>query len=276
MLSKLKSNPSNFAFIIIIYSIIILEISKNIKIQQINSFNLLLIYGIMGLLLPLLFFKEKQKYEKLTKLSKRFAVLCCFSLSLFNQVIIYYVNKDDYFNLIERSPLNQSNLSTLTNIIIYFIFATLVYLFCNNIIYARIIKENNEIISIIMCGICFAILNNSSTFIVNFIFGVTVFSLVFALSNSKIALMYIYINAILNMIFVFIYRLYSSFDIIHYFVFFMVILSFVVFSKSLNYLESLLFYKKIKLFSLESVNKANLKVIWFIIILIGYIFVINS
>ena len=276
MLSKLKSNPSNFAFIIIIYSIIILEISKNIKIQQINTFNLFLIYGIMGLILPVLFFREKQECEKLTKLAKRFAFLFCLGMSLLNQAITYYVYSDGYFNLIENSAISHSNYSAFSNITIYLIFTTIVFLFCNNVIYARIIKENNEIVSVVLCAACFAIINNSNSFGINFIFGVTVFSVAYALSNAKIALAYIYINSILHIIFVFIYKLYSSFDIMHYFVFLMIVLAFLILNKALNYLESLLFYKKIKLFSFESINKANLKVIWFIIILIGYIFVINS
>lgn len=271
----MEKNLSKVALGSAIYAIIALEVAKNIKSLQINSFILFGIYGIIGLMLPTLFGVKKQKNIKLSKNGNHFVLLFGFSISVFINTAIYYIYRNNYYIFENKSFLNRFDLSIAITAPCYVLFIIVLWIFCDRVLYKRLIKENSEIVVVPIVSLVYAILLDNEYVLISVIFGFIAFLLAFLFSNSRISLYILFMKEILSQLFIFVYKYYEVYNLMHYFVFVLMIIAFFSFLAALDNLEDLVFYKQVQVINFAKIRPRDLKLLWFLVILIGYLFVLN-
>lgn len=282
---------------IAVYAIVILEITKNIKFLQINSFILFIIYGIIGLILPILLFNRKPKkkksnkeiskqeafFQKLMKrkyanqkkekLFQKFVFKFGFSMCIFINTSIYYIYQTNYYIFENKSFFNRFTNSVGVTLPVYCIFIITLWVFCDKLLYRILVRENNKIIAVLIVSVIYAILLDNQFVVISIIYGIIAFSLSSMTSNSKASLYILSLKEISTIFYLFLYKYYEAYELMHYFVFIITCIAFFVLLSSFENLKYINIYREEKLF--EKIEKDELKILWILVILIGYIFVVN-
>lgn len=271
--NRLKNSDKQL--IILIFTVFVLYILNYIKkvhiISKYNNFIFFIFYVIIGFVIPIFINKKNFKIhdKKLDKNNFKFIYSLSVGLSILIEVANYYINHSEYYVLVKSSYMSKFEMSNYINILTVYVFCVIIMFYFAEILYA-LHGRYSTIICILACSVTFAVLL-SDDFLKNLFTGICIFYLWVAFKNIRLGTVFLWTSVFMSMLFEMVYLKISAFGLMHYFVFVMSVIGFLLFINSLKTLDKIMLYYEFRKITLTDIKRNEVKMLWFIILIVGIV-----